>query len=66
MRKLEAVFLDCGTRAEHPLRWGTRIVAAILRDAGVTVEHQEFEDGHTGTSYRYDASLRYLVPRLAR
>ena len=29
------------------------------------VEHQEFEDGHMGTSYRYDASLRYLVPRLA-
>jgi S-formylglutathione hydrolase FrmB len=66
LRRLAAVFLDCGTRDEHHLRWGTRIVAALLRDAGVPVEHQEFEDGHTGTSYRYDASLRFLVPRLVR
>jgi hypothetical protein len=42
------------------------MVAAILREAGVPVEHQEFEDGHMGTSYRYDASLRFLAPRLAR
>jgi pimeloyl-ACP methyl ester carboxylesterase len=67
LQRLGAVFLDCGTRDEFNLRWGTRIVAALLRDAGVAiVEHQEFDDGHTGTGYRYDASLRFLVPRLAR
>ncbi len=65
-RSLAGVFLDCGTRDEHNLRWGTRIVAELLRDAGVLVEHQEFEDGHMGTGYRYDASLRWLAPRLAR
>ncbi len=65
-RQLAGVFLDCGTKDELNLRWGTRIVAAILRGAGVTVEHQEFEDGHSGTGYRYDASLRWIVPRLAR
>ncbi len=42
------------------------MIAAALRDAGVPVEHQEFEDGHSGTGYRYDASLRWIVPRLAR
>jgi S-formylglutathione hydrolase FrmB len=66
LRRLAAVFLDCGTRDEFNLRWGTRIVAELLREAGVEVEHQEFDDGHMGTSYRYDASLRYLAPRLAR
>ncbi len=65
-RKLGAVFLDCGTRDEFNIRWGTRMVAESLRALGVPVEHQEFEDGHMGTSYRYDASLRFLVPRLAR
>ncbi len=65
-RRLAGVFIDCGTRDEHELRWGARMIAAALRDAGVPVEHQEFEDGHTGTSYRYDASLRWIVPRLAR
>ncbi len=65
-RRLAAVFLDCGTRDEHNLRWATRIVAGLLRDGGVEVEHQEFEDGHMGTGYRYAASLRWLAPRLAR
>ncbi len=65
-RRLAGVFVDCGTRDEHELRWGARMIAAALRDAGVAVEHQEFEDGHTGTGYRYDASLRWIAPRLAR
>jgi S-formylglutathione hydrolase FrmB len=65
-RRLAGVYLDCGTRDEFNLRWGMRMVAAALREAGVAVEHQEFEDGHMGTSYRYDASLGWLVPRLAR
>jgi pimeloyl-ACP methyl ester carboxylesterase len=66
LRRLAAVFLDCGTRDEFNLRWGTRIVAGLLRDGGVRVEHQEFDDGHSGTGYRYDASLRFLVPLLRR
>jgi S-formylglutathione hydrolase FrmB len=65
-RRLAGVFLDCGTRDEFNLRWGTRMIAAALREAGVAVEHQEFEDGHSGTGYRYEASLRWLAPRLAR
>ncbi len=65
-RRLEGVFLDCGTKDEFNLRWGTRMVAAALREAGARVEHQEFDDGHMGTSYRYDASLRWIAPRLAR
>ena len=32
---------------------------------GVAVVHEEFEDGHMGINYRYDASLRRLAPRLA-
>ena len=65
-RRLTGVFLDCGTRDEFNLRWGVRMIAAALRELGANVEHQEFEDGHIGTSYRYEASVRYLVPRLAR
>lgn len=65
-RRLAGVFIDCGTRDEHELRWGARMIAATLREAGVAVEHQEFEDGHMGTGYRYDASLRWIAPRLAR
>jgi pimeloyl-ACP methyl ester carboxylesterase len=65
-RRLDSIFIDCGTRDEHHLRWGARQVAAALRGAGIEVVHQEFDDGHGGINYRYDASLRYLAPRLAR
>ncbi len=65
-RRLAGVFVDCGTRDEFNLRWGARMVAGALRDAGVEVEHQEFEDGHMGINYRFDASLRWIAPRLRR
>jgi S-formylglutathione hydrolase FrmB len=65
-RRLRSVFLDCGTRDEFALRWGTRMVAESLRSGGVEVRHEEFEDGHQGTGYRFDASLRWLAPRLGR
>jgi S-formylglutathione hydrolase FrmB len=65
-RRLAGVFVDCGTKDEFNLRWGTRMVAEALRSAGVAVEHQEFDDGHMGIGYRHDASLRWIVPRLAR
>jgi pimeloyl-ACP methyl ester carboxylesterase len=65
-RRLASLFVDCGTRDEFNLLWGARQVVAALRAGGVEVEHQEFDDGHMGTSYRFDASLRWLAPRLAR
>lgn len=65
-RALQSLFIDCGTRDEANLRWGTRMVAEELRKGGVEVVHEEFEDGHMGINYRYDRSLRYLLPRLGR
>jgi pimeloyl-ACP methyl ester carboxylesterase len=65
-RRLETVFLDCGTRDEFAMRWGARMVAESLRAGGVEPVHQEFEDGHMGINYRYDSSLGVIVPRLAR
>lgn len=56
------VFLDAGTKDEFHLQYGTRQLAEALREAGVTVEHQEFDDGHMGVSYRYDVS----IPRITR
>lgn len=65
-RRLASIFVDCGSRDEFNLRWGTRQVVAALRAGGVEVQHEEFDDGHMGTGYRYEASLRWLAPRLAR
>ncbi len=65
-RRLRSVYLDCGTRDEHHLRWGARMVVEALRASGVEVVHEEFDDGHRGIDYRYARSLSYLVPRMER
>lgn len=66
VRRLSSLYIDCGTRDEFHLRWGARMIAKALREANVDHAHEEFEDGHMGINYRYDRSLAYLVPRLAR
>jgi hypothetical protein len=40
------------------------MVVEALREGGVEVVHEEFEDGHGGIDYRYVRSLSYLVPRM--
>ena len=64
-RRLRSVYVDCGTRDEFNLRWGARMVVEALRAGGVEVVHEEFDDGHRGTDYRYVRSLSYLGPRLS-
>lgn len=66
LSKLISLFIDCGTRDEFHLRWGARMLVEELRAAKIDVAHEEFEDGHSGINYRYDRSLLYLVPRMAR
>jgi pimeloyl-ACP methyl ester carboxylesterase len=64
-RKLKTVFIDCGSRDEYNLRWGARMIAEDLKASGTELLHEEFEDGHTGVSYRFERSLGFLGPRLA-
>jgi S-formylglutathione hydrolase FrmB len=61
LRAMKLVYLDAGTRDEHALDLGARILSARLAGLGVPHVHEEFDDGHRGTAYRYDVSL----PRLA-
>jgi S-formylglutathione hydrolase FrmB len=61
LRRMRLVYVDAGTRDEHNLDLGARIFVQRLRVLGVACEHEEFDDGHRGTSYRYDVSL----PKLA-
>lgn len=62
LRDLALVFVDCGLRDEFHLQFGARQVVDALRGHGVDVVHEEFDGGHMGTSYRYEASL----PRITR
>jgi len=65
LKKLRSIYIDCGLKDEYNLQWGARMLAEALRRAQLVFLEEEFEDGHTGTNYRYDESLRYLCPKLA-
>jgi S-formylglutathione hydrolase FrmB len=64
LRQMKLIFLDAGTRDEHNLDAGARIFVRRLQALGITCEHQEFDDGHRGTAYRYDVSLPKLATAL--
>jgi enterochelin esterase-like enzyme len=62
LKAMRLCYLDAGKRDEWNLHLGARMFAARAKKLGVRVTHEEFDDGHMDTSYRYDVSL----PKLAR
>ncbi len=62
LKRLRLLFIDCGTRDEFNLHFGARILVERLKTLGVPHEHEEFDDGHMDTNYRYDVSL----PKIGR
>ena len=60
LRSLRLLFIDAGLRDEHYLQLGARVLAKRLRALGVPCTHEEFDDGHRDTAYRYDVSLPLL------
>jgi S-formylglutathione hydrolase FrmB len=61
LRRMKLIFIDAGTRDEHNLDIGARIFVRRLQALGIACQHEEFDDGHRSTAYRYDVSL----PKLA-
>jgi enterochelin esterase family protein len=61
LRRLRAIYVDCGTADEFALHWGARALVARLRGHGLAVRHEEFDDGHMNIPYRYDVSLPFLA-----
>lgn len=61
LRKLRAIYLDCGSRDEYALHWGTRRLAHQLAGHGIAARHEEFDDGHMNIQYRYDVSVPFLA-----
>ncbi len=61
LRDLRLVLVDCGTRDEYFLQFGARRFARAAQREKIAVEHLEYDDGHRGTSYRYDVALPRLL-----
>jgi enterochelin esterase family protein len=64
LHRQRLIYLDAGTRDEYHLDLGARLLAARLRALEIAPErliHEEFDDGHMNTAYRYDRSLPLLI-----
>jgi enterochelin esterase family protein len=66
LKKLRAIYVDCGTKDEFALHWGARSLVGKLRSHGLGVRHEEFDDGHMNIPYRYDASMPFLAAAIAQ
>lgn len=62
LTRLRLRYLDCGRRDEYALDLGARAFVRRVRELGLEVRHEEFDDDHRGIGYRYAVSL----PALAR
>ncbi|MGZ6122030.1 MAG: alpha/beta hydrolase [Vulcanimicrobiaceae bacterium] len=66
LSRLRLRYLDCGRRDEYGLDIGARVMAARLREFGLSVQHEEFDDDHRNVGYRYEVSLPALARVLER
>jgi S-formylglutathione hydrolase FrmB len=64
LARLRLRYLDCGRRDEYSLDIGARVVAQRIRDLGLSVRHEEFDDDHRNVGYRYEISLPALAAAL--
>jgi hypothetical protein len=60
LTRLRLRYIDCGRKDEYLLDMGARMLAQRLREMGLDVDHQEFDDDHRNIGYRYAVSLPAL------
>jgi len=60
LRKLRALYVDCGSSDEYFLHYGARMFTAKLREQEIAHYYEEFEDGHRDVDYRLETSLPFL------
>lgn len=66
LERLRLRYVDCGRRDEYALDIGARVLVERMREMGLQVRHEEFDDDHRNIGYRYDVSLPALSGVLER
>lgn len=66
LKKLKALYIDCGETDQYNLIYGARRMHAELTRQGVPYVYEEFPDNHTSVDYRMDVSLPILAKALTR
>jgi S-formylglutathione hydrolase FrmB len=65
LRRLKALYIDCGDKDQFNLLYGARRFARRLDQLGIAHRYEEFPDNHTSVDYRMDESLPFLAQALS-
>jgi hypothetical protein len=65
LRRLKALYIDCGERDQFNLLYGARRFVRRLKQLGIEHRYEEFSDNHSGVDYRMDESLPFLARALS-
>jgi hypothetical protein len=65
LRRLKALYIDCGEKDQFNLLYGARRFARRLNELGIAHRYEEFADNHTSVDYRLDESLPFLARALS-
>jgi S-formylglutathione hydrolase FrmB len=65
LRRLKALYIDCGEKDQFNLLYGARRFVRQLNDLGIAHRYEEFADNHSGVDYRMDESLPFLAQALS-
>jgi S-formylglutathione hydrolase FrmB len=57
---LRGLYIDCGSRDQFHIHYGTRILSKRLHAAKIDHVYEEFDDDHSDIDYRMDVSLPFL------
>jgi hypothetical protein len=64
LRSLAGIYVDCGSRDQYHIHYGTRILSLRMAQAGIAHTYEEFDDDHSDVDYRMDVSLPFLYKAL--
>lgn len=64
LKSLRGIYVDCGSRDQFHIHYGTRILSKRLHEAGIDHLYEEFDDNHSDVDYRMDVSLPFLYKAL--
>ena len=61
LENVGCLYVECGNRDQYQLQYGARQLRKKLIEHSIKHVYYEFDDNHSGTSYRYDVSLPLLL-----
>ena len=64
LRSLRGIYIDCGSRDQFHIHYGSRILSKRLYEARIDHVYEEFDDNHSDIDYRMDVSLPFLYRAL--